>query len=329
MTTISKVLNGAADVSTDTRKRVEEHLRARGYRRRRSHRRSEYIEIVLQDFEGEWVLAVIEGVREAAAEVGLAISLSMSGDPREPDEKWVGSVLRRAPAGLILLLSSIAADAQRRLRTAGIPFVLVDPAGDPAPGMPSVGVSNWAGGVEATRHLIDLGHRRIAVIAGSSRMMRSLARVDGYRSAMLAAGLHLDDSLVRFDDDDSLGGEHSARLLLESAEPPTAIFAANDLQALGALRAAALLGVDVPEDLSIIGFDDLTAAANARPNLTTIHQPVREMAEEATRLVLRLADGHPPEVTRSELATTLVVRATTAPPSRRPSAFAHGERRGT
>ncbi|WP_426322115.1 LacI family DNA-binding transcriptional regulator [Microbacterium sp. E-13] len=315
LTTISKVLNGASDVSSATRELVEEQLRKSGYRRRRSRQRREYIEVVLQELDGDWALAIIEGVRESAAEVGLAISLSVSGDRNAPGPEWLDAVLRRAPTGIILLFADVPADGRAKLKARGIPFVTIDPAGDPAPGIPSVGSGNWSGGVAATRHLLELGHRHIAAITGPEGVMSSLARLDGYRAAMKSAGAAVDPEWVRFGDYHREGGERHARELLRLPNPPTAIFAGNDLQALGVLHAASTAGVAVPQELSVVGFDDLPIAQLASPRLTTIHQPLREMAEQATRLVLQLLDGPDPEVTRVELATSLVVRDSTAPPA--------------
>jgi LacI family xylobiose transport system transcriptional regulator len=314
MTTISKVLNGANDVSSATRALVEDHLRTSGYRRRKSRKRREYIEIVLSELEGEWALAIIEGVREAAAAAGLAVSLSVSGNRYAPDGDWLDSVVRRAPSGIILLFAGIPPEGRDRLTARGIPFVLIDPAGDPAPGIPAVGSANWSGGLQATRHLIDLGHRRIAAVTGPEDVLCSLARLDGYRSAMMSAQLPIRPEWLRFGDFGRESGERHAAELLSLADPPTAIFAGSDTQALGVLHAAAARGVDVPGRLSVVGFDDLAVAALASPRLTTIHQPLHEMAEQATRLVLELLTGARPEVTRVELDTSLVVRDSTAPP---------------
>lgn len=330
MTTISKVLNGASDVSSATRALVEESLRKSGYRRRKSRKRREYIEIVLHELDGDWALGIIEGVRESAAGAGLAISLSVTGDPRAPGPEWLGSVVRRAPTGIILLFAGISAEQRAMLDARGIPFVVIDPAGDPVPGVPSVGSANWSGGMAATRHLLDLGHRRIAAITGPESVMSALARLDGYRAAMTSAGLGIEPGWIRYGDFQREGGERHAADLLRMPDPPTAIFAGNDLQALGVLHAARAMGVDVPHDLSVVGFDDLAIAELASPRLSTIHQPVREMAEQATRIVLQLVDDVPPEVTRIELATRLVMRDSTAPaPSRQRSRAAGEERAGS
>ena len=166
----------------------------------------------------------------------------------------------------------------------------------------------------ATRHLIELGHRRIAAITGPEDMMSALARLDGYRSAMKAANLCVHPDWVRYGDFHEGSGELQAARLLELDEAPTAIFAGSDLQALGVIRAARSRGLDVPRDLSVVGYDDIPLARLTSPPLTTIHQPLRRMAEEATRLVLRMRAGAPVETTRLDLATHLVVRETTAPP---------------
>jgi LacI family xylobiose transport system transcriptional regulator len=323
MTTISKVLNGASDVSSATRELVEEQLRDSGYRRRNSRKRREYIEVVLAELEGEWALAIIQGVREAASEVGLAVSLSVSGDRYAPGDDWLEGVLRRGPTGIILLFADVPPASRMKLKARGIPFVIIDPAGDPAPGIPAVGSANWSGGLDATRHLIGLGHRRVAAITGPGDLLCSLARLDGYRAAMTSAGLAVDPQWVRFGDFQRAGGERHAAELLDLDQPPTAIFAGNDLQALGVLHAADARGLTVPDDLSVVGFDDLPVAELARPRLTTVHQPLREMAEQATRLVMQLAEDRRPEVTRVELATSLVVRDSTARP-RAEVAVAHG-----
>lgn len=314
MTTISKVLNGASDVSSPTRALVEESLRESGYRRRKSRKRREYIEVVLHQLDGDWVLAVIEGVRESAARAGLAISLSVTGDTRAPGPEWLDSVVRRGPTGIVLLFAGISPEQRAMLDARGIPFVIIDPAGDPAPGFPSVGSANWSGGLAATRHLLELGHRRIAAITGPENVMCALARLDGYRAAMTSAGIEIEPGWIRHGNFQREAGERHARELLRLPDPPTAIFAGNDPQALGVLHAAQAMGIDVPHDLSVVGFDDLAIAELASPRLSTIHQPLREMAEQATRMVLQFLDDMPPEVTRMELATRLVVRDSTAPP---------------
>ncbi|GAA5031361.1 LacI family DNA-binding transcriptional regulator [Microbacterium fluvii] len=316
LATISKVLNGRSDVAATTRARVEEHLNRHGYTRRSTQQHAELIELVFHELESSWSMQVVEGVEDVAAAAGMSVVLTVSGNRHSPAPDWIEGVLRRRPAGVVLVFSDISAPHREKLRTRGIPFAIVDPAGDPSPDVPSVGSANWAGGLAATRHLIDLGHRRIAAITGPEDMMCSLARVDGYRSAMNAAGLPIDEAWIRYGDFHPGGGEARARELLALPDPPTAIFAGSDLQALGTISAARDAGLSVPSDLSVVGYDDIALARWMSPQLTTVHQPLRRMGEEATRLVLRMAQGAEPDTLRMDLATHLVVRgSTSAPPA--------------
>ena len=266
-------------------------------------------------------MEVVAGVEEVAHAAGLSVVLTVSGDRHTPAADWIDSVLRRRPIGVVLVFSDIAPRYREKLRSSGIPFVIVDPAGDPSPDVPSVGSANWSGGLMATRHLIELGHRRIAAITGPEDMMCSLARVDGYRSAMNAAGIAIDPDLIRFGDFHPGGGEAHARELLALADPPTAFFAGSDLQSLGVIAAGSAAGLTVPDDLSVVGYDDIALARWMSPQLTTVHQPLRRMGEEATRLVLRLAEGATVDTLRMDLATHLVVRGSTGAP--RSSARSH------
>ena len=312
LATMSKVLNGRTDVAPATRARLEEHLARHGYTRRGVRRRSEFVELVFHELEPSWSMEVIEGVEEVAHAAGLSVVLTVSGDRHAPSADWIDGVLRRRPVGVVLVFSDIAERFREKLLSRGIPFVIVDPAGDPSPDVPSVGSANWSGGLMATRHLIELGHRRIAAITGPEDMMCSLARVDGYRSAMNAAGIPIDPELIRFGDFHPAGGERRARELLALPDRPTAIFAGSDLQALGTIAAAAAAGLRVPDDLSVVGYDDIALSRWMSPQLTTVHQPLRRMGEEATRLALRLADGAAVDTLRMDLATHLVVRGSTA-----------------
>lgn len=315
LATISKVLNGRDDVAAATRTKVERHLAQRGYTRRSARKPATFIELVFHELESSWSIEIIQGVQQAAAEAGFSVVLTVSGDRHAPDADWIDGVLQRRPAAIVLVFSNLADGDSERLRSRGIPFVILDPAGDPTPGVPSVGSANWAGGMAATRHLIELGHTRIAAITGPADMMCSLARLDGYRSAMNSAGLPIRDSWIAFGDFHMPSGERAAHTVLTGPDRPTAIFAGSDLQAVGVLSAARELGLRVPEDLSVVGYDDIDVARWSTPSLTTVHQPLRLMGEEATRLALRLADGLEVDMQRLDLATHLVVRASTAPPA--------------
>jgi len=315
LSTVSKVLNGRSDVYAATRAKVESILDRQGYQRRAGlPNKGTLIEVVFPELETAWAMEIIRGVENVARSNGLSVVLTESGDRHSPSADWVEGVLRRRPVGVVLVFSDLEEESKAKLRSRAIPFVIVDPAGDPAPDVPSVGSANWSGGLMATRHLIELGHTRIAAITGRDDMMCSFARVDGYRSAMSSAGLDVDERLVRFGNFQVDGGNEIALELLALDDRPTAIFAGSDLQALGVIEAARTLGLQIPRDLSIVGYDDLQLAQWSSPALTTIHQPLTKMAEEAARLVVRMSEGELESIPRMDLATRLVVRESTAPP---------------
>jgi DNA-binding LacI/PurR family transcriptional regulator len=206
-------------------------------------------------------------------------------------------------------------EAEREQLTAkGIPFVVFDPIMELPDDVPFVGATNWSGGRAAARHLAELGHRRIAMISGPEDQLCCCARLDGYRSALQAAGLPIDPEIIVHAGLTREDGCAAARSLLALPERPTAIFAANDLQALGVYQAAREAGLRIPDDLSVVGFDDLPVAAWVDPPLTTVHQPLTEMAVAATELALTLGRGEQAPQLGLEIATTLTVRASTAPP---------------
>ncbi|MFI8350899.1 LacI family DNA-binding transcriptional regulator [Streptomyces sp. NPDC085596] len=315
--TVSKVLNGRADVAAATRTRVEELLRTHGYRRRRAEvTRSPLIDLVFHELESAWAMEVIRGVENVARDAGLSVVLSESAGRLTPGRTWADQVAGRRPHGVILVLSGLDESQRALLTSRSVPFVVMDPAGDPGADVPSVGATNWQGGLAATRHLIDLGHTRIGAIGGPSRMMCARARLDGYRSALETAGLPADPALIREGDFHHESGHRLGLDLLGRPDRPTAVFAGNDLQALGLYEAARELGLRVPEDVSVVGFDDLPVARWVGPPLTTVRQPLTEMAEAAARLVLELGRGERERTTtRLELATSLVVRSSTAAPA--------------
>ncbi|GAB3750229.1 LacI family DNA-binding transcriptional regulator [Microlunatus parietis] len=312
--TVSKVLNGRGDVAPATRELVEAQLRESGYQRRRTAAPSPVpmIDLVFHDLGNPWAVEVIRGVEEAAREENVEVVLSECGAARRPRQEWINSVLIRRPAGVIMVFSDLAPDQRAQLDARQIPYVVVDPIGEEDESVASIGSNNWSGGRAATRHLIELGHRRIAAISGPADTLCARARMDGYVDALRRAGLPDAPELVRVGDFSVEGGYRCARDLLALRDRPTAIFAGSDMQALGVLRAARELGWDVPQDLSVVGYDDLPLASWVWPRLTTVAQPLVEMAGQATRLVLALARGEQPAVRKMDLAVRLVERESTA-----------------
>jgi DNA-binding LacI/PurR family transcriptional regulator len=317
--TVSKVVNGRAEVAPETRAMVENVLRERGYRRRRKRAGpAALLEIVFHELEGPYSLELIKGVEQVAREHHLGVVLSQLQGRHTPGRGWIEDVLNRRPTGVIAVFSGPDAAQRDQLRTREIPLVLVDPTGEPGHIVPSVGASNWSGGLSATRHLIDLGHRRIATITGPPHALSSRARLDGYRAALDTAGVPVDPALIREGDFQIEDGLRHTRELLRLPDPPTAIFACNDGTAIGVYQAAAEVGRRIPDDLSVVGFDDLPPAEWMIPPLTTIRQPLTEMAAAAATMVVALARNETVSTSRLELSTTLVVRGSTAPLTPRP-----------
>jgi LacI family transcriptional regulator len=196
----------------------------------------------------------------------------------------------------------------------GFRFVVVDPMMRIDERVPTVSAAHSAGANQATAHLLELGHRRIAVITGPEGWMATDERLRGHRAALAAAGVLPDGSLVVESDFEVAGGRAAAAQLLDLAEPPTAIFAFNDQLAIGAMQAALERGMRVPDELSIVGFDDTAEAQIVTPRLTTVHQPLAEIGRMGVSLLTRLLENQRLEALHVELETKLVRRGSTAPP---------------
>ncbi|NUT32476.1 MAG: LacI family DNA-binding transcriptional regulator [Hamadaea sp.] len=315
--TVSRVVNGRADVSPETRQRVEDLLRRHGYRRRpgRPRDRANLIDLVFNDLDSPWAVEIIRGVEDVAHANGAGTVVSAIHRKSSAARQWLQNLRARASDGVILVTSDLDAPLQAELRRLDVHLVVIDPAGVPSFDVPTIGATNWAGGLAATEHLLALGHRRIGFVAGPPRLLCSRARLDGYRAGLeAAAGLTVGDALIRQGDFYHESGFVAGSALLDLPDPPTAVFAASDQMAFGVYEAVRRKGLRVPEDVSVIGFDDLPEARWASPPLTTVRQPLAEMGMLAARTVLRLAKGEEVESPRVELATDLVVRDSTAPP---------------
>jgi LacI family xylobiose transport system transcriptional regulator len=315
ISTVSKVLNGRNGVSDETRARVEGLLHEQGYNRRQAASASApLLEVLVYEIDSAWASELIAGVDRIAREYGLGMVVSGTQDRHSPDPRWIEGVLNRRPVGVLLVLSELPEAQRRQLQSRNIPVVMIDQSGAQSPDSHSVGSADWAGAFAATRHLVELGHRRIAIITGPEDMMVATARLSGFRAALEAAGIALPPEYVRRGEFHHRDGLEEGEALLRLSQPPTAVFASNDLQALGVYEAARAAGVPIPEQLSVVGYDDLRIAAWSVPALTTVRVPLGAMAEEATRLIMRIRDEPHTTVSHIDLSTTLVVRASTAAP---------------
>jgi len=319
--TVSKVLNGWSDVAPATRKRVEELLDRRGYVRRSGAGRSAaapgLVEVVIDSLNNSWAAALLGGVEAACHQTNLGVSVSVarrSAANGRPAASWVDRVVARGSRGVLLALVDISPAHRARLDRLGIPYVVIDPVAIPPEDIPSVGATNWAGGMSATEHLLKLGHKRVAVVGGPHDFMCVQARVAGYRAAMARAGLLVPEEYVRYGADfGTYTGRDATAALLDLPTPPTALFICGDTMALGAYRALRERGMDVPADLSVVGFDDRPESHWVSPRLTTVRQPLDEMAQAAVGLLARLMRGETLQSRRIELATSLLERDSTAP----------------
>lgn len=315
--TVSRVLNGRADVSPSTRARIEELLRRHDYRRRVARPRAGagLIDLVFNDLDSPWAVEIVRGVEDVAHAAGVGTVISAIHRRSTSTRQWLRNLRTRATDGVILVLTDLPQPVHAELRRLGVPVVVVDPVGAPDMDVPTIGATNWTGGIRATEHLLALGHRRIGFIEGPPRLLCSRARLDGYRAALDAADLGVDAELIQQGDFYHESGFAGGTALLDVDDPPTAIFASSDQMALGVYEALRQRGLRVPADMSVVGFDDLPEVRWSSPPLTTVRQPLAEMGLLAARTVLRLAEGDRIESPRVELATDLVVRESTAPPA--------------
>jgi LacI family transcriptional regulator len=322
MATVSKVLNGRSDVAPATRARVERLLRDHQYvppTARRSPPATRVIELVFDDMLSTYSCELLRGVTDAGTELAISVAVSRlpSPQPRGPiaaEDVWARRLAGAGREGLIVVTSELSGGQIAGFERAKLPLVVIDPVNLPRTDVASVGSTNWSGGLTATEHLIQLGHRRIAFAGGLAGASCNQARHHGYIAAMTSAGLPIDPALVSHGHFDYRTGHGSGLRLLDLDDPPTAVFAACDQIGFGIIEAARERGLTVPADLSVVGFDDTFAAEWSTPPLSTVRQPLQEMGRVAVRTLLQLAAGESLDSYHVELATQLVVRGSTASP---------------
>ena len=320
--TVSKVVNGRADVGAETRARIQSLLDEHEYVARRAERATAEDRTVELVFHGEptsYILEILRGVAEAATEAGVTLAITIRARQRrggngQPSAEWVRGLTSRGRTAIIDVVDDVRHGDLSALSRSRLPVVMLDPANLPRREVTSVGATNFSGGLAATQHLLGLGHRRIAYLGAGPDFGFNQARAHGYRAALEAAGVTVPEGYLVSGDYDYDGGVSGGGKLLDRPEPPTAIFAVTDESAAGVIEAARSRGLRVPEDLSIVGFDDTPLARLLSPPLTTVRQPLREMGQVALRTALRLAAGERLDSHHVELATELVVRSSTAPP---------------
>jgi LacI family transcriptional regulator len=313
--TVSRVVNNYPHVRDDTRQRVLLAMRELGYVAHTSARalasgRTQVIGLLAQGADNAFFSSVIRGVDQQVAASGYDFMLCTTHDRREKEAEYVARLSHGMVDGLLIILPRGLPDYVEQLRPERFPFVLID-YDDEAPGCDMVNCANRPGARAAIDHLLELGHRRIGFITGTLNVGSTHERLAGYREALAAAGVLYTDELVVQGDFMEPRGFEAACELLALPDRPTAIFASSDAAAFGVLRAARESGLRVPEDLSVVGFDDIPEASYVDPALTTVRQPLQEMGRTAVRRLMALLAEPEAPPQRIVLATELLVRGST------------------
>jgi LacI family transcriptional regulator len=316
--TVSRVINGRPDVAPQTREAVLRVVREHGFSTNRNARalsggRTGLVGVTVPIVEAAYFAVILSGAAEALYEQDMRVVLCPTLHQHEREVTLLDRLMHGTTDAAVLMLPEESNVELKALQRTGYSFVVIDPRVALDEGIPAVSAAHASGARAATEHLLSRGHRRIGAITGPAEWMASTERLNGYRAALAAAGVLPDPKLVVDSDFSIENGEEAAAALLDLPDPPTAIFGFNDNVAIGALHVARARGISVPEELSVVGFDDSEQAAIVTPALTTVRQPLAEMGRMAISLLLRLLEHQRVEAMSIELATRLVVRESTAP----------------
>lgn len=314
-TTVSHVINNTRFVSAETRQRVLDAMAELNYRPNvlaRSLRRGEThtLGLILPDSANPFFAEIARAIEDAAFEAGYNVILGNSENQLAKEQVYVDVLLNKQVDGLILVATGNHSPPLEQLIHNRLPLVVVDRRLSNVE-VDTVLTDNLYGGLTATKHLLELGHRRIACITGPSNLTPSAERVIGYRRALEEYGVGIDEELILRGDFRPNSGYAATAELIQQKLRPTAIFACNDMMAIGALRALSEYGLRAPEDCSLIGFDDIELASYINPPLTTIRQDKSAIAKAAVTLLLeRITEPHLPART-CILPTQLIKRLST------------------
>ena len=314
--TVSRALNGRPGVSEPTRQKIQGVAERLGYvanvqAKRLAGGKTQVVGMLVPDIGTEYVGEIVRGVGDALERSGYDLLLYTTHRDPERERNRLAWVAGGMADGLLTVLPKTIDTHLEMLGRLNLPVVIVDHRGANTH-LPTIGTDNLTGARQAVAYLAELGHRRIGFITGDLATGAATERLRGYREGLQAAGLPFDETLVREGDFYQPRGFQGAAELLRLPDPPTALFASNDVSAFGAVAAVHDLQLRVPDDVSVVGFDDVPSARQTHPPLTTVRQPLYEMGAAATRLLLSLLRGGEATVARTSLPTTLVVRQSTA-----------------
>ncbi len=321
VSTVSRVLTGSPLVNAETRTRVQQAMDSLQYcpsrvarRLRRDSSRANLIGLIVPDIQNPFFAELVRGVEKVAQQHGYMVFLGNTDEDGEKEREYVQLMRAESVDGLILPPSSDLHEMVAKLTSAGLPIVCVDRR-LPDVLVDTVVADNEQGAYMATNHLLRTGHRRIGFIGGRAHLSTSAERLAGYTRALQEHGVSFDAALVR--DGDSRQGSGSAltRALLTrdvpadaDHEPPTALLVGNNLMTLGALETIHLMGLRIPDDVAIVGYDDMPWALALNPPLTAVRQPGFEMGERAAELLLQRLDDPGRDTTVVTLQPTLIAR---------------------
>lgn len=318
--TASRVINNDVHVAPETRERVSDVMSRLGFVPNRQARslaggKTNTIGVLVPDLSTAYIGEIMHGIDTELALNQLDLMLFTTHRTAIKEANYVANMVRGMVDGLLVVLPRNPADYTGTLTQRNFPFVLIDHQGNSEP-CPAVGATNWQGAYNATEYLIKLGHTRIGFITGSMDLGAATDRLEGYKSALRVHHIPEDPALIYEGTFFQPDGYAGASALLDLSQPPTAIFASNDAMAMGVMDAVRSRGLHIPEDISILGFDDVPQAALVRPALTTVHQPLEQMGRVATQMLLDRLKNPQQEVNRIELPTELIVRGSTTSPRR-------------
>jgi LacI family transcriptional regulator len=320
--TVSRVINNDPHVKAETRERVQITMQQLNYVANRQARglaggKSNIIGVLAPDLGTGYIGEITHGIDAELADTNFDLMLFTTHRTAAKEASYVANLAQNTVDGLLLVLPRNPVDYMGTLTSRKFPFVLIDHQGT-GKDCAAVGATNWQGAFNATEYMINLGHKRIGFITGSLDLGAAVDRMEGFKTALRTHHILLDPELIYEGSFDQLDGYIGANKFLNLPVPPTLIFASNDVMAMAAMDAVREKGLRVPEDISILGFDDIPQASMVRPALTTVRQPLKQMGRVATQMLLEILKDPEEKMARIELPTELIIRDSTAKPKDRP-----------
>lgn len=312
VSTVSRVLNDKDDVAAGTYEKVRQVIEDLGYAsslaaRGMRSRRTKVIGLIMPDVASPYSVAVMQGVNQAITQLDYDLLVYTNGDIQKntsaDQESYYVALLNGTITDGVIVVTPVATTF-----STAAPVVAIDPNHE-SPECPAIISTNREGALQAMSYLIGLGHKRIAFITGRMELISATRRLQGYKDSLAAAGIPLDEALIQYGDYTTETAVGCAHRLFSLGDPPTAIFASNDMSAIGVYRAAQEAGLRIPEDISVVGFDNIQESMFLSPALTTIDQFIPKMGAIATEMVLKLVNGESPENNLYKIQTKIVIRA--------------------